>query len=332
MRAVMIAGALSLLAVAAAVVAVAPGEPPCTAKPRATIDTAGGAEDLVTLALADGRVRLFFRDAGQISYADLRTADDAAPAAALAWRPRDGDFDPLGISLVDGPAGSATLYVTDRVTPARIWRLPIVDGRIGEVTEPWARSLGDVRPNDIQAVGDDVYVTHLDAAAKLPGRPVPWHGVVRVRAAGTLEPYAEGLRGANGIIDLDEKRLLVSDYWSKRLRYVSKDPGGAPPAFATRELPIHPDNLTRDGSRVLIAGQRSYVLAFFNVLMPFVPSPSAVLSIDVAQLKNDADPVPLWEGGVFDGRSVSVAVPVPGGLALGQVRAKGVLVVRCAAP
>jgi hypothetical protein len=79
----------------------------------------------------------------------------------------------------------------------------------------------------------------------------------------------------------------------------------------------------------LIAGQRHWFFASLNLAAPFMPSPSAVYAIDIAALGANAEPHLLWDGGWRHGRSVSVAVPIPRGLALGQIRSPGVLLVRC---
>jgi hypothetical protein len=302
---------------------------------------------MVALPLADGRVRVFVREACHESECGDRSrigaltfgAGSLPLATEHAWRPAGDALKPLGLSLVRGTRpGDGSLYVLDKVVPPRIWRLPIEAGVIKDAgadpLRPWADELGDLFAvaNDLQAVGDTVYVTRYDFSGFLPGWVGSWPGVVRVTQSGESTAYAEGLRGANGIVDLGEGReLLVSDYWNRRLRLVSKHAVLAgPPRFATAKLPIHPDNLTVDGDRVLIAGQRSVLMTGLNLLAPFAPSPSAVLAIRVDQLGPDAIPEVLWSGGRQHGRSVSVAVRVPGGLALGQIRTPGVLVVRCA--
>ena len=307
------------------------------------VRTAGvGAEDIVALPLVDGRTRLFVREVCRgrgceptserfrIGLTDF-TADAIPSRTDLAWRPT-GAFEPLGMSLVPGrTAGDATLYVLDAVKPPRIWKLDIVGGRIQPKEQPWIAELGTQfeAGNDIQAVGDDVYVSRFDTSGFLPGWVGSWPGLLKVAPGRGPVPYAEGFRGANGVVDLGDD-LLVSDYWNPRLRLVSKDPTrDGERRFVTGKLAIHPDNLTLDRDRVVIAGQKSFFLAAMNLLADFVPSPSSVLSIPVARLGPDAEPTVLWDGGFAHGRSVSVAVPVPRGLALGQIRAPGVLVVRC---
>lgn len=317
------------------------GAAPCVPKPVATIRTAGvGAEDIVALPLGDGRVRLFVRevcrgwrceptsDRFRIGFADV-TADAIPSSTEQAWRPA-GPFEPLGMSLVLGQAaGDATLYVLDAVKPPRIWRLQIVGGVIEPAERPWITERAIEAGNDIQVVGDHVHVTRFDGLGFLPLRFGSWPGLVKVGPGQGPVPYAEGFRGANGVVDLGDD-LLVSDYWSRRLRRVSKDPEReGEPRFATAKLPIHPDNLTLDGERVVIAGQKSFFLTAMNLLAGFVPSPSSVLAIALARLGPEAEPTPLWSGGWSHGRSVSVAVPLPGRLVLGQIRAPGVLIVRC---
>jgi hypothetical protein len=331
-------------------------QPPCPAAPAALIATAGGAEDIVALPLANGRVRLFVREpkASRIGRADV--AVDAIPRQTEeAWRPPGSrPFKPLGMSLVPGArGGEARLYVLDKEPPVQIWRLTIAaDGTVKEAGV-WFPS-DSLRPpderlkeaNDVEAVGevDDgvVYITRLSPSGFLPGRAA-WPGLLRVRPPASVTPLAEGLRGANGIIDLGPGQdLLVANYWDRRLRLVAKEPGGADQharahgrldgvRAATAQLAIHPDNLTRDRDRVLIAGQRSGALTALNLAVSALASPSAVFAIGLDRLGEHAEPTLLWEGGWRHGRSVSVAVPVPGGLALGQIRAPGVLVVRCGA-
>jgi hypothetical protein len=137
------------------------------------------------------------------------------------------------------------------------------------------------------------------------------------------------------------RNLLVADYWGRRLRMfpLAAGDGGDAMRPATRKLAIHPDNLTRAGDWILIAGQRHAPLTSLNLGIPSLPSPSAVYRVRVdalpgteeAEVPEAALPEPmlLWEGGWRHGRSVSVAVPVPGGFALGQIRTPGVLIVSC---
>ncbi|MBI2206118.1 MAG: hypothetical protein HYU41_19960 [Candidatus Rokubacteria bacterium] len=316
-----------------------PAALPCTAAPVATIETEGGPEDVVAVPLPNGAVRLFVRERSQIGAATLIGA--LVPARTTrAWRPSSGAFDPLGMSLVRGARdGDATLYVLDRAERPRIWRLAIENGAVNDAAAPWVDNLDESfeAANDIQAVGDAVYVTRFDASGMLSGW-VPWRGVARVRRVADApgweaSHFADGFRGANGIIHLGDRGLLVSDYWGRRLRFISKSPDGetGAPRFATAGLPIHPDNLTLDGDRVLIAGQYSVFRTFLNLALPSSSSPSGVLSIGVDQLGANAMPQLLWDGDRRYGRSVSVAVRVPGGLALGQIRSSGVLIVRCGA-
>jgi hypothetical protein len=332
----------SALIVAFSAVRAAGAAPLCDPKPVATIRTAGmGAEDIVALPLGDGRVRLFVRevcrgrgceptsDRFRIGFADV-TAEAIPAATEHAWRPA-GAFEPLGMSLVLGQAvGDATLYVLDAVKPPRIWRLQIVGGVIQPSAGPWIEDEHALKAgNDIQAVGDHVHVTRFDGLGFLPVRFGSWRGLVKVGPGQGPVPYAEGFRGANGVVDLGDD-LLVSDYWGRRLRRVSKDPGReGEPRFASAKLPIHPDNLTLDRDRVVIAGQKFFFFTALNIFAGFGPSPSSVLAIPVARLGPEAKPTVLWSGGWSHGRSVSVAVPVAGRLALGQIRAPGVLIVRC---
>ena len=322
-------------------------------KPVAAIETltgARGAEDIVALPLGNGTVRLFVREAcragscetdgSRIGRADLGTGETPG-TTELAWRPLGPtDFQPLGMSLtISDRTGSAMLFVLDQAWPPSIWRLPIVDGEVmakdvvrwpNQSPSPASVERLLTNGNDIQGVGDLAYVTRYDPLGVLPWRGSGWPGVLKVDG-GSVAPFADGLRGANGIIDLGPGReLVVADYWGRRLRRVSKDPMNQKPLpDATSELPIHPDNLTLDGDRILIAGQKYAYLAAVNLLLPDSPSPSAVLGIGKDQLGPDAKPMTLWQGGWSYGKSVSVAVSVPGGLALGQIRTPGILRIAC---
>jgi hypothetical protein len=121
-------------------------------------------------------------------------------------------------------------------------------------------------------------------------------------------------------ISISVRGLLVADDWGARLRLVSYDPRSRePPAYATSTLSVHPDNLTLADGRTLIAGQEHWLAAPAGFLFPSFPSPSAVYEIVVNKLGPNGKPDLLWRGGWSIGKSVSVAVPVPGGLALGQI-------------
>jgi len=321
-----------------------PGSAVCPSKPLLRIATHGvGAEDMVALPLAEGRVRLFLRevchgrgctpDRFRVGCVDI--GPETAPVRTdCAWRPPTAEpFKPLGMSLLaEGPVGVGTLYLLDTVQPPRIWRLEIVAGEIteAEVVREWQ---GDVlrHGNNLQAVGETLYVTRFDPLGWWPWRRERWHGVVALRKNAPPRLFELGLRGANGIVDLGPGReLLVANYWGRDLRFVAKDGAvSGESAIASARLPIYPDNLSRDGERILIAGQRYPLLAALNLLLPWVPSPSAVYAIDIQRLGPAAEPELLWQGGWRYGRSVSVAVSMPGGLALGQIRAADVLLLQC---
>ena len=304
------------------------------------IETAGGAEDIVGLPMPSGAVRLFVREpaAQRIGWVDI--TEDRPPATTVAaWQPKSGDFQPLGLSLISGDRpGNATLYVLDKSRPARTWRLTITNGTVAsselwfatDVPTPSEDRLDD--GNDIQAVDNQVYATRFSTTGFLRETRPGWPGVLRLRQPHEVAAMADGLHGSNGIVNLSATDLLVADYWGRRLRFVPKEStGSARTRPATATLSIHPDNLTRDPARdrILIAGQRFAFLAALNLLISCMPSPSAVYAIRPTDLRDTAEPTLLWEGGWTYGRSVSVAVPVPGGLALGQINAPGILIVDC---
>jgi hypothetical protein len=189
--------------------------------------------------------------------------------------------------------------------------------------------------NDVQTDRERIYVSRFDMFGWLPWRGAGWTGVVAIQVvdgkAAIERRLADGLRGADGIVlHPDGKHLILSDYWGRRLRFVPID--GQPGGEATAELEIHPDNLTLDGERLLIASQENGFFAAINLLIASAPSPSAVYAIDVRQLGAYANPRLVWRGGWSTGRSVSVAVPVPGAVAMGQIPAPSVLVVQCGRP
>lgn len=338
----------------------------CTTRPTVIETLPGGAEDMVALPLGNGSTRLFVREvcAGSDCGPEANRIGtvDVGPETATflkrtvpAWQPvGDKDFYPLGMSLVlDDKSQNGALFVLDRrmsflgrdERPPKIWRVPIVRGKLNgdPVHAPWFTGDDLQDANDLQAVGDDAYVTLYDAFGILPWRHRSRNALVKVRQSGAREgkgqPVADSkeLRGANGIVDLGPGRdLVVADYWQRRLRFVRKGSnGGEEVRYATGRLPIHPDNLTLDGDRLLIAGQEWWQLAAVNLWFSGLPSPSRVLEIRVGDLGAEAQPHPerdvrqLWAGGWSYGRSVSVAVPTPQGLALGQIRAPGILQVEC---
>jgi hypothetical protein len=230
------------------------GEGRCTSKPAAIVRTHGaGAEDMVALPLSDGRTRLFVREVcrgwwgcGPDQYRIGRV--DIGPGTTsehteMAWRPPSPEFRPLGMSLLPGnQPGSGVLFVLDAVEPLRIWRLAIEEGDIAPAEEPWFtdREHALEGANDIQAIGDVAYVTRYDPYGFLPWRSGSWPGVVEVHEDGTWVAHADGLRGANGIINPGRGRsLVVSSYWERRLRFVGEDAHDrSADGHATAELPI----------------------------------------------------------------------------------------------
>ena len=190
--------------------------------------------------------------------------------------------------------------------------------------------------NDLQVVGDRIFVSRFDPLGSLPFRSEDWKGIAEVQDGRLVREREQAFPGANGIVDLGQGRdLVVADYWNKRLRFVKKDgEEGKETRFASAELPIRPDNLTLDvdQNRILIAGQRNFFLTALNLLFPSLPSPSAVIEIKTESLDATAKGDLLWSGGLSYGRSVSVAIPVlPGSdnLILGQIRAPDLLHVVC---
>jgi hypothetical protein len=59
-------------------------------------------------------------------------------------------------------------------------------------------------------------------------------------------------------------------------------------------------------------------------------APSGIYSLPLSELGPAAQPTLAWSDGGTHAQAVSVAVPVPGGLALGQISAPDVLLLRCA--
>ena len=319
--------------------------PSCEATPQRVRTAGTGAEDIVALPMPGGAVRLFLREGcrrgacapegTRIGRIDLGA--DGQPLheqTELAWRP-DGDFEPLGLSLEVDPAqpGRGRLTLMDGSAPAKVWRLSIVDGRVEPATGPWFTEATDNGPlaggNDLHAQGELVHVTRFDFFGLLrPERP-GWPGLVRLQEGQPAE-QADGLRGANGIV-ADERtgQLVVADYWGRRLLRVDAATG-ATLGEASAGLPIHPDNLSIDRGRLWIAGQTSPWRTGMHLAGLRLAAPSAVYSLPLAELGPAAQPTLAWADGGAHAQAVSVAVPVPGGLALGQISAPDVLLLRCA--
>jgi hypothetical protein len=302
-----------------------------------TIPLTSGPEDVVAWRLDATRTRLFVRQKTGI---EILTFAGLTQVDARSLRGPEG-FAPLGMSLVrENGSTTGTLYVIDRGgstgNPTVRWYgvrngLP-VDGDAGELTATEGRTLLQ-NANDLEVMNGEAWVTRYDPLALLRFRARGWPGLVRVRQGERVAEVREsdGMRGFNGIVSLGpaSRDFIVADYWNRRLMRVTGD-GSLGPA-ASAELPIHPDNLTRDGSRILIAGQRYAPLAALNLLpfMSWLPSPSEVYAIEIADIGEHAMPARLWKSEWGRGRSVSVAVRLSGGLALGQIAACSLLVVSC---
>ena len=311
------------------------GSPICTDDTPQIVKTVAGPEDIVRLDLSDGEVGLFVREVSRIGYVDVRSGWAGAPTKP-AWSPPDSPKSKLlGMSLVPGPApGSGTLYVIDKAKAVRIWRLTIKDSKVVghhlHYPEEGQSARALENANDLHATGETLYVTRFDWLGGLrSGRD--WPGVVRVGPGSAVERLAPGVRGANGIVQGRGQTLVVSDYWEQRLRLVDATDTTQEAGYATARLDISPDNLTRHGSTIFIAGQRHPALVFANFGMQSLPSPSAIYMINVDDLGPDAQPRLVWASGAR-GRSESVAVPVPGGLAIGRIKTRNLLLVRCELP
>jgi len=319
--------------------------PACLAEPQRVRTAGQGAEDIVALPMPGGGARLFLREdcrrescateGPRIARIDIGADGRALSAQTeLAWRP-DGAFEPRGLSLEADPArpGHGRLTLLDASPPAKVWRLSIVDGHIEPPVAPWHTEAGDgplAQGNDLQAVGDVVHVTRFDFYGLFrPGRP-GWAGLLRLQD-GQATAQADGLRGANGIVAGQHAgELIVADYWGRRLLRIDAATG-ATLGDATAALPIHPDNLSIADGRLWIAGQPSAWRTGLHLFGLPVDAPSAVYVLPLAldALGPAAQPMLVWADDGTQAQAVSVAVPVPGGLALGQIAAPDVLLLRC---
>lgn len=299
------------------------------------IATQGGPEDLVALA-SPGGTRLLVREpkgAGRIGQVELPAADAVPEATTAFGRPEVEKFAPLGIALVEREPGRRELLAIDRSKGAAAIRSFDLSGT---ATAPTGRALYEgaevAQANDLVGFVRDgafeVWFTRFRFAGFLPWGGGDWTGLVRVRD-GQATAFAPGFGGANGITWVAARqRLLVSDFWERRLRWF--DPAsGAFDGYATAVLPIHPDNLTLDAERgeVLIAGSKHFSATFANIVLPSVASPSMVLAAPLDGLAPGAQPKTVWDGGWRTG-SVSVAVPLGDKrLALGQITTPKILIV-----
>lgn len=333
----------------------------CAPEPVMIINNqGGGSEDIAVLPLdpAGKTTRLFIREicngkdsspcmAGQWRVGQADISPESSPVSTeYAWRPaRDSGidtFEPLGMSLVPGEKpGNATLFVIDIGQPqaVRIWQLHIIMGEVigAELATPADMQAGSrlTAANSLQAIrdGEDfhLYVTRFDEYGLLPFRPKPWPALVQLHKGLILEASKQDFRNANGIVDpCFDCDLVVASYWERRLRFASKESGKIG-EYASAELPIRPDNLKRDGERILIAGQHRVDLTALNLLVSsHIPSPSAVYAINTRSLSPDTAPILLWEGGWKYGHSVATAVALPDNrLAIGQINTPGILIVDC---
>ena len=347
----LVAAGLGAAALAALPAVAAPADqeqqPACTAVPQRVRTAGTGAEDIVALPMPGGGVRLFLREGcdrqacaaegPRIGRVDIGA--DGQPISAqteLAWRP-PGAFEPMGLSLEADPAqpGRGRLTLLDAAPPAKVWRLSIADGRIDTAQAPWFTDAAEDGPlgegNDLHAAGDVVHVSRFDFFGLLWRGRTGWPGLLRLHEGGA-GAQADGLRGANGIAAGGRPgELIVSDYWGRRLLRVDAATG-ATLGEATGPLPIHPDNLAVSDGRLWIAGQASAWRTGLHLFGLPVDAPSAVYVLPLDGLGAGAVPTLAWADDGTHAQAVSVAVPVPGGLALGQVAAPDVLLLRCPGP
>lgn len=299
------------------------------------IATLGGPEDLVAIATDRGK-RLLVREPkgeGRIGQVEVPTSGAAPGATEALGRPAQEKFAPLGLALVEAEPGRQELLAIDRSRGAAAIRRFGWSGDAAAATgEPLYQGTEVEQANDLVGFVRDgafeVWFTRFRFAGFLPWSGGDWTGLVRVRD-GQATAFAPGFGGANGIAWVAARqRLLVSDFWERRLRWF--DPAsGAFDGYATAVLPIHPDNLTLDAERgeVLIAGSKHFSATVANIVLPSVASPSMVLATPLDGLAADAQPKTVWDGGWRTG-SVSVAVPLGDKrLALGQITTPKILIV-----
>ena len=175
-----------------------------------------GPEDLVAVKLNDEmlRQRIFARevergfatvfgrcetDECRIGRIDIgpESAESGSRQTVHAWRPEEGEkFHPLGMSLVRENDGEA-LYLIDNGTPAKLRKLSIKDGEIEDADIIFKDEEDGplIVANDLQAVGDRIYVTRLNPWGFLPWRAQGWRGIAEVRDGEIVKLREEAFPG-----------------------------------------------------------------------------------------------------------------------------------------
>lgn len=125
------------------------------------------------LALSLDRTRLYVREvcrgacgteSSRIGFSTSGRLNDHNRRNTRGSPSDGGRFEPLGMSLSDnGSPDGPALYVIDAVDPPRIWKLKLKAGSDAPSASPHIAQTPELKhANDLQTVGDGLYVTRFD--------------------------------------------------------------------------------------------------------------------------------------------------------------------------
>lgn len=281
-----------------------------------------GAEDIVVdydtdLGLAVGGDRRAFRGGGD-GRSRIFSFPLSDPSAARDVTPnKPAELKGFGADLFVDEDGSRWLGVANRANDVHTIEVyAIIDsGALSHHTTLTAEDF--VNPNDLTLLTPSSALVTLDKRARagslweiVEGASRVTTGRVVLLEAGRMETVANNLLSSNGIVKLEDGRIVVGELVGRRLSiYQSGDEDNNLTLERRITLPFAVDNLTiQDDQTVWVAGHpKLLTLARGYQKSEAISSPSMAVSVDVTTGHVES----LFEdnGRFLSGSSVAVALP-----------------------
>lgn len=281
-----------------------------------------GAEDIVVdydadLGLAVGGDRRAFRGGGEgrsrifaFPLSNPHAAQDVTPDSPA-------ELKGFGADLLVDEDGRRWLGVANRANEAHAIEVYAVAENGSLSHHATLKAPGFVNPNDLTLLRPSSALVTLDKRARagslweiVEGASRVTTGRVVLLEAGRIQTVADSLLSSNGIVKLDDGRIVVGELVGRRLSvYQFSDENNNLTLERRITLPFAVDNLTIQNDRtVWVAGHpKLLTLARGYQKSEDIPSPSMAVSVDVTT--GHVESLFADDGRFLSGSSVAVALP-----------------------